>query len=275
LTDEAEPSALSFRNPKVQQLRRLMGRRSARSERGQFAFEGSTLLAEAIAAGFPIDSVFVDVATTDRHADVLDTLPSTIDVHPLAEGVLAKVADTATPQGVIAVAPRPTRDLDSMLATHPRGLVIVLDRLGDPGNAGAIVRTAEAVGASLVVFGAGTTDPYGPKTVRAAAGSAFRVPLVSAGTTVDALDGLARAGFRRIGTVAQGGEPYGAADLTGDTALVLGSEAHGLDPEVVATLELRVSIPMLGQVESLNVAAAAAVLGYERLRQLDAAASAN
>jgi TrmH family RNA methyltransferase len=271
--DREQNRALSFRSPKVQQLRRLIGRRSSRTEHGQFVFEGPTLLAEALAAGFPIDTVFVDVDAADRLVDVVLSLPSPVEVYSLAEGVLAKVADTATPQGVIVVAPLPTRDLTAFVAEQPHGLVVLLERLGDPGNAGAIVRTAEAVGATAVAFSAGSTDPYGPKTVRAAAGSAFRVPLVSVGTTIEALAALAGAGFAQIGTVAAGGRPYGAVDLTGDVALVLGSEAHGLGPDLVASLDQLVSIPMHGRVDSLNVAAAAAVLGYERLRQLDAAAA--
>jgi TrmH family RNA methyltransferase len=266
--------ALSFRNPKVQQLRRLIGRRSSRTEHGQFVFEGPTLLTEAVTAGFPIDAVFVDVEAADRLTAVVRTLPSEVDVHSLAPGVLAKVADATTPQGIIAIAPLPTRDLRGLVAEQPHGLVIVLDQIGDPGNAGAIVRTAEAVGAIAVVFSAGSTDPYGPKTVRAAAGSAFRVPLVPARSTSAGLEALADAGFARVGTAATDGRPYGEVDLTGDIALVLGSEAHGVDADVVARLDQRVSIPMRGQVESLNVAAAAAVLGYERLRQLDAAGRA-
>jgi TrmH family RNA methyltransferase len=151
------------------------------------------------------------------------------------------------------------------------GLVVVLDDVNDPGNAGTIVRTAEAVGAAAVVFAGASTDPFGPKTVRASAGSAFRVPLAEGGPTLEVVTRLRDGGFTAVGTVASGGTDQRDVDLTGDVALVLGSEAHGLDRAVVAALDQRVTIPMLGAVESLNVATAAAVLGYERIRQVDAA----
>ena len=266
----SDQPALSLRNPNVQHLRRLIGRRRSRTEAGQFVFEGPTLLDEALHAAFPIDAVFVDATMTERLAPLLARLAATTAVHVLAYGVLAKVSDTTSPQGLIAVAPRPDVTLDSFLATGVRGLVIVLDSINDPGNAGTIVRTAEAVGAAGVVFARESTDPFGPKTVRAAAGSAFRVPLVGADATSAAMATLRSAGFSCVGTVATHGDDHRLVDLTGDVGLVLGSEAHGLAPDVVAVLDQRVTIPMRGSVESLNVAAAAAVLGYERMRQSDA-----
>ena len=269
----SDQPALSLRNPNVQHLRRLIGRRRSRTEAGQFVFEGPTLLEEALQAELPIDAVFIDAAMTQRLASLVARLTDTTAVHVLADGVLAKVSDTTSPQGLVAIAPRPDVTLESFLATGVRGLVIVLDAINDPGNAGTIVRTAEAVGAAGVVFAHDSTDPYGPKTVRAAAGSAFRLPLVGAGATRDATDTLRSAGFSCVGTVATDGDDHRRVDLTGDIGLVLGSEAHGLAPDVIAVLDRRVTIPMRGSVESLNVAAAAAVLGYERMRQSDAAGS--
>lgn len=268
----SEQPALSLRNPKVQQLRRLIGRRSARSEAGQFVFEGATLALDAVAAGLPLVAAFVDEARADALAEVIETLAALTDVHLLAPGVVDRVADTASPQGLIVVATRPAHTLDSLLAGSPNGLVVVLDDLNDPGNAGAIVRTAEAVGATAVVFAGASTDPFGPKAVRASAGSAFRVPLVDGGPAAQVATRLREGGSTTVGTVASGGLDHREVELTGDVALVLGSEAHGLAPAVVADLDHRVTIPMRGVVESLNVAAVAAVLGYERIRQLDLAA---
>jgi RNA methyltransferase, TrmH family len=262
---------LSVRNPKVQHLRRLIARRSARIDARQFVFEGPTLLAEALDAAFALDAVFVDGDAVDRFASLWDRLAPSTEVHHLAKGVLARISDTTTPQGLIAVAPRPNRGLDALIASVPRGLVVVLDAVGDPGNAGAIVRTAEAVGATAVISCGSSADPYGPKTVRAAAGSVFRLPPLSAASTPEALSSLRGAGFSILGTVAAGGTSYREVDLSGDVAMVFGSEAHGLSATVVNLLDRRVTIPMRGGVESLNVAAVAAVLGYERVRQLDAA----
>jgi len=264
---------LSLRNPKVQHLRRLIGRRRSRSESGQFVFEGPTLLREALACSYPIEAVFFDHDESEALAPLRAAVADRAEVHSLAKGVLAKVADASAPQGVIVVAPRPRFDLTTFLESEPRGLVYVLDRINDPGNAGAIIRTAEAVGATAVVFADHSTDPFGPKTVRAAAGSAFRLPLLEVAATRDLLDRLGQLSFSRVGTVARGGDHYRDVDLSGDVALVLGSESHGLGSEVEASLDRRLSIPMRGAVESLNVASTAAVLGFERLRQLDAAGS--
>jgi TrmH family RNA methyltransferase len=268
----SDSAPLSIRNPRVQHLRRLIGRRRSRSEAGQFAFEGPHLVLEALASDFPLDAVFFDEETVGEHQALLDDVRGSggIEVHVLRRGVLAQVADTTTPQGVIAIAPLPSVALSTVLAGSPDGLTIVLDAVNDPGNAGTIVRTAEAVGAVAVVFGGTSTDPFGPKTVRASAGSTFRVPLAVASHTGEALDTMRQAGSRRVGTTAATGPDYRDVDLTGDVALVLGSEARGIAAPVEAAVDERVRIPMRGQVESLNVAVAAAVLAYERLRQMDA-----
>lgn len=267
-----EQPPLSLRNPHVQNLRRLLGRRSARLEEGAFAFEGPTLVAEALEAGFPLRALFLD----ERAAVDLEPLRAAaraagVDVRLLAAGVIDKVADTVTPQGVIGLATRPAATLRTIRTEDEAPFVVVLDRVSEPGNAGAIVRTAEAVGAAGVVFASGSTDPFGPKTVRAAAGSSFRVPVVEAGTTGEVLDQLQQDGFTTVGASASGGADFRACDLTGSIALVVGNEAAGLDPGVRARIGQLVSIPMRGRVESLNVAVTTAVLGYERIRQTDAA----
>ncbi len=267
-----EQHPLSLRNPHVQHLRRLLGRRRARLEAGEFAFEGPTLLAEALDAGFPLRSVFVDErATADLEPLCSAARAAGVDVRLLAVGVIDKVADTVAPQGVIAVAPRPTAGLDAIGQGDESPLVVVLDRVTEPGNAGGIVRTAEAVGAAAVVFASGSTDPFGPKAVRAAAGSTFRVPVVEGGATAEVLDRLRRDGFTTVGAAATGGIGFRTCDLSGRVALVVGNEAGGLDPGVLALIDQLVTIPMRGRVESLNVAVTTAVLGYERVRQTDAA----
>jgi TrmH family RNA methyltransferase len=264
---------LSLRNPKVQHLRRLLGRRRSRTEAGQFAFEGATLLGEALRAAVDVDAVFFDAAAAPAMEDALhdlgdDARPPT---HPLADGVAERIADVTTSQGVFAVAPLPTARIDDVEPASTAGMIVVLDGINDPGNAGTIVRTAEAVGATAVVFASQSTDPFGPKVLRAAAGSSFRMSTVVAGPTVEVLGALRARGWRALGTVASGGADHRAVDLTGAVAMVVGSEAHGIEADVAAALDERVTIPMRGRLESLNVAVAAAVLGYERIRQTDAA----
>jgi RNA methyltransferase, TrmH family len=192
-----------------------------------------------------------------------------VDVRQLATGVAARVADTVTPQAAFAVAARPHHTLDELARAGATGAgpVVVLVDVADPGNTGTLVRTAEAAGAVGVVCAGDTADPFGPKGVRAAAGAAFRLPIAEVDEPVDALAVLQAAGVVVYATVVGDGAPYDAVDLTGPVALVLGNEASGLDPAVVTLADARVTVPMHGPTESLNVAATGAVLCFEAARQ--------
>jgi TrmH family RNA methyltransferase len=189
-------------------------------------------------------------------------LAAGVRVHTLQAGVLERVTDTVTPQPVLAIAPWVDVPLEA--ARDGDFLVVCVD-VRDPGNAGTILRSAEAAGASAVVFCDGSVDVFNPKTVRASAGSIFHVRVVNGGPVDDVLATLGAWGVRRLGTVATGGVPYDAVDLTQKVALVLGNEANGLPDGVV--LDERVTIPMAGRGESLNVGMAAAVLAFEVGRQ--------
>lgn len=177
----------------------------------------------------------------------------------LAPGVLERVAATVTPQPVLAVFPM--LDVPSVPA-HGR-LVVVMAGVRDPGNAGTVLRTADASGADAVVCCGGTVDPYNPKTVRASAGSLFHVPIVVEPDVRSALDALD--GYQRVGAVVRGGEDYARYDWTRPSVLVLGNEAAGLAEDL--PLDARVTIPMQGGAESLNVGMACAVLCFEAARQ--------
>ncbi len=266
----APRETLSAKNPRISHLRRLSGRRRSRSEHGQFVVEGLTLVAEAFDAGADVESVYVDLdapgsALLDAVLDQADE--SDTPVFWLEAGILAKVADTVSPQPALAVVAGRPVDLDSWRSTRPAGLVLVLAGVADPGNAGTLVRTAEAAGATAVVFAGGAVDPLSPKTVRASAGSVLRVPLVAAGDLIDVVGDLRAAQFRIVGTAMADAVSYTEADLTGDLALVLGNEAHGVPVEARGRFDLDVSIPMSGQVESLNVAVAGSLVAFESARQ--------
>lgn len=265
-----ERSTLSSKNPRIAHLRRLSGRRRSRSEHGQYVVEGTTLVLEALDAGADIEGIYVDLDAPDSPTidDLLQRASArSVPVHWLEPGVLAKVADTVSPQPALAVINGAPLDLSAWLATAPSGLVIVLAGLADPGNAGTLVRTAEAAGATAVVFAAAAVDPLGPKTVRSSAGSALRVPLVSAGPLAEVLEGLRAHRFRVLGTAMHEAVAYTDADLTGDVALVLGNEAHGLDDGAVDRFDQTLAIPMQGAVESLNVAVAGSLIAFESARQ--------
>jgi TrmH family RNA methyltransferase len=171
-----------------------------------------------------------------------------------------------TPQPLLAVVPAVDVPLSHLLE-RPVDLVVVCVDVRDPGNAGTVLRSAEAAGAGGVICCDGSVDVFNPKTVRASAGALFHVPVVAGGDPDEVLDQLGRAGLRRIGTAARGGVPYTDADMTGPVAIVLGNEAHGLSRDLTSRLDGLITIPMAGRAESLNVGMAAAVICFEVARQ--------
>jgi TrmH family RNA methyltransferase len=232
-----------------------------------FVVEGVKLLRAALDAGAPLESVFVDAAARSDPAVagvVAEALGRGARVFDLAPGVLERVADTVTPQPVLALVGMPEATLDELARAT---FVVVCAEVRDPGNAGAVIRVADAAGADAVVCCEGTVDPFNPKTVRASAGSVLHLPVVVAGEAGDVLDELGRAGLVRVAAVARGGEPYTGVDLTARLALVLGNEASGVPARLDGRIDVRVTIPMSGGAESLNVSTAAAVLCFEAARR--------
>lgn len=246
----------SSQNPRVKQARALAQRKHREGE-GQFLVEGSKLLAEALAAGHRPTQVF---ATEDWWSRGLDVSGAEAFVVP--DAVLAAIATTETPDGVVAVAPLP-----KPVAPSPTGapLVLVAHGLQDPGNLGTIIRAADATGADAVVVTPGTTDPWAPKVVRGSMGSCFHLPVL----TLE-LEHL-RATFPGIRllalTLASGATDVFEADMRGGVALLIGNEGRGLDPAAVALADACVKIPIPGRAESLNAAMAATVCLYEAVRQ--------
>jgi len=211
--------------------------------------------------------VFVDAPARDD-AEVAGVLGDALDrgarVFDLAPGVLARVADTVTPQPVLAVVGVPRAGLDEL---HAATFVVVCAEVRDPGNAGAVIRVADAAGADAVVCCEGTVDPFNPKTVRASAGSVLHLPVVVAGEAGEVLRTLGGYGLTRVAAVARGGTPYTELDLAAPLALVLGNEASGVPARLHDELDASVTIPMAGGTESLNVSTAAAVLCFEAARR--------
>lgn len=183
----------------------------------------------------------------------------------VAEGLLAKVGASVSPQPVLAVARMWPTNLDD-LPDDP-GRVLVLVDVADPGNAGTLLRCAEASAVDAVVLAGDCVDPFSPKVVRASAGSLFRVPLATDTDVPRALAALGASDLRLVGTDMARGHPYFEADFSGGVALILGNESHGLGEEVEALVDDWVHIPIAGSAESLNVAMAGAVLCFEGLRQ--------
>lgn len=224
--------------------------------------EGVTAVADALAAGAVLDTVF---AGPDAPADLLAEVEAAgTSVERLEPGVLDRVGGTVTTQGVAAVAPFVDVPLDALSAAT---LVVVCVDVRDPGNAGTIIRSAEAAGADGIVCCDGSVDVFNPKTVRATAGSLFHIRVVSGGDPVEVLEQLGRWGLRRVAAEARGGTAYDRADLRRTVALVIGNEAWGLPIAVATHIDERVTIPIVGRAESLNAGVAASVLCFEAARQ--------
>ncbi len=235
--------------------------------------EGVRLLQEAHRAGLRVTAVAVAARVLDE-ADPKSAIQELLAdlaghgarVVRVANHVIDALSPAATSTGVVAIAERRLEPLAALLSPAP-ALVIVLAGVQDPGNVGAVVRSAEATGATGVVAGAGTADPLGWKALRGSMGSAFRVPIVRANDTMDAIESLVTAGVRTIVMEPQRRRSLFEVDLRGPTAVVLGAEGQGLPPGLDGVATERVSIPMRKPVESLNVAVAAALVLYESLRQ--------
>lgn len=264
-------TALAASNHRIRRLRRLSGRRSARSDEQAFIIEGPILVAEALAADAVVEGVYVDEADESAETAQLITAAEArmVPVHRVVGGVLGGITDTVTPRGVLAVTAMPSWSVDSVVAMAVAGarpLVVLVD-VRDPGNVGTIIRAAEASGAAGILCSVGTADPWSPKVVRSSAGTILHVPVVAGLDPVSLFEALAERGVSSVATAVTSGIPYDEAHLAGSVALVMGNEAAGLDPDLLPRLDEVVTIPMHGRAESLNVAMAASVLCFEAARQ--------
>jgi TrmH family RNA methyltransferase len=252
----------STHNPRVADAAKLR-KRGLRDERGRFLVEGAQAAGEALAAGV-VESLFHVPGSAGRVPEVVSSAESGgVDVQPVSEGVMAHLTSAVTPQGIVAVA----RFVDVALDDLPLGLVPVLCSVRDPGNAGTILRSADAAGASGVVFTRDSVDVYNAKAVRASAGSLFHLPVVRQVSVAEAVDALRESGAQVLAGVADGDTSVYETDLARPTALLLGNEAWGLSPGVRELADGSVRVPIAGKAESLNLAAAAALILFESARQ--------
>lgn len=236
-------------------------RRKERDRQQRYLVEGPRSVADLLSTG-----VIVEVFATTDVADDLRTRAERAEVGltTVSPEVLDKLADSVTPQGVVAVAEQRHVPLDTVAGA---GMVVVLCGVSDPGNAGAIVRTATAAGAAGIVFTAGSVDPWNPKAVRASAGAVARIPLVVDVTTDEVLDACDSGGQRTVALDAAGRQDIDEAGLLDPpVALLFGNEAHGLPADVLDRVGATAQVPRYGPVESLNLAAAVAVTVYAAAR---------
>lgn len=207
-----------------------------------------------------VDEVFVTEAAAERFGDLLVGAP----VQLVTERGAKALSDTVTPVGLVAVCRMPDASLADVLSA-PRLVAVAVDT-ADPGNAGTMIRLADAMGADALVLAGEGVDPYNAKCLRASAGSIFAVPVLEMTDTAALVDALKAAGLRVLATTLDGETSLDDADLSVPTAWLFGPEAHGLSDDVATLADARVRIPMVGSAESLNVAAAAAICLYQSSR---------
>lgn len=237
-------------------------RRSERTAAGRFLAEGPNLVEAASRYG-AIERVFATEAAAQRFRDILHGHAVTA----VTDRAMKALSETVTPAGVVAVCRLPDPHLEDVLAGGPSLIVVAAD-IADPGNAGTLIRLADAMGAAAVIFAGDAVDPFNGKCVRSSAGSIFAVPILGEADTVGLIDRLRAAGLQVLATTLDGDVTLDDAQsmLAAPTAWVFGPEAHGLSEAVAARADHRIVIPMAGGVESLNVAAAAAICLYQSAR---------
>ncbi len=252
---------LSASNARLKDIRKLLAHRPTRAERRQFLADGPKAVAEAIRLPGCVVEVF---HTNNAHRVVEEARQCRVETTLVDDRALASLSDSVTPAGVVALCNFVDVPWSSLLAPK---LVAILADVRDPGNAGTVIRVADAAGVDAVVLAGDAVDLYNPKTIRASVGSAFHVPVVIERDVQSAVDRVREVGLQVLAADGAGEAELYAIDLSGPTAWLFGNEAWGLPEELAAAADVRVRIPVYGQAESLNLATAAALCLYESARQ--------
>ena len=257
----------SASNPKIKEALDIKNKRS-KYKHAAFIVEGPHLIEMALASGHQIKEVFFTSAFSakkDGQKILREIRKKTDELFEVTEQIMNKLADTETPQGIIATASYAEKNLEEIrFKSVP--LIVAVDGVQEPGNLGAIIRTSDAAGADAVIILKGTCDVFMQKTIRATAGSIFNIPIIYAGTD-KFLEWLKSNGIMLIATVLDSDKSIFDTGLKKPIAFVFGNEAHGVSNEIKRKADLILKIPIYGKAESLNVSASAAVCLYEAVRQ--------
>ncbi|MCU1534512.1 MAG: methyltransferase, partial [Glaciihabitans sp.] len=254
------------RSPRVRSVAKL-AKRDARVQTGFFLLEGPQAVAEALAFRPELlVELFATPTALDRYSNLAqDAEDAEIDIEFVTEHVLESMADTVTPQGVIAVCRQFPTSVKDIFSDEPR-LIAILEEVRDPGNAGTIIRAADAAGADGVIFTGRSVDLYNPKVVRATTGSLFHLPVAFGAELESVLERASAAGIRVLAADIKGEDLLAARTegvLDGPTAWLFGNEARGLSDEHYALADRAIAVPIYGKAESMNLATAASVCLYE------------
>lgn len=256
-------------NHRIKYIKKL-AQSSFRRKEGKLVVEGMRLVEEALASTWQMENFFytTDSVQGERGAQLLEgVIKKGVPYFEVTEAVMAEMADTETPQGVLALLEQPDYLLSDILPPGKPALVVLVDGIQDPGNLGTVIRTADAAGATGVVLLKGTVDLYNPKVIRSTMGSLFHLPVVTGGDINTAVDYLVSAGLELLVGDPSGKLPIFGVDLTRPLVIAVGNEGAGPGTEIYKYTHTKVNIPMPGQAESLNVAVAASIMLYEVIRQ--------
>ena len=250
---------ISSKDNKIFRLCQQLSHKKYRDKLGLYLIEGENLLEEAVKNGAAIKTVLM---CRDYRGSLFGTEDKAFC---LSDKLFEQLSQTETTQGIMAIVEKPELSPDRFL-DRGGGNFIVLDRLQDPGNIGTILRTADAAGYELAIVMKGTADVFSPKAVRAATGSLFRMPVVFMDSVDELMEFTRAAGKKLVATCFDTDRYYYDENLKGNIALIIGNEGSGISRELIECSDLKIKIPMHGNIESLNASVAAGILMYEAVR---------
>ncbi len=242
-------------------------KRSERWSEGACVLEGTDLIDAALASAIEVEAIYFEgraLTSNACSASLARAQEAGVRAFELPEGTLLKVADTKSPQPLLATA---RFRVDTMDDVPTDRAILILDNIRDPGNAGTMIRSADAAGVGAVLFTGDCVDPFNPKTLRSSAGSVFHLPLLVGLSLAEACEGLRARGVSSLASMVRGGVDFRSAPLSAGCAIVIGNESSGLSAEAIALCDSMVSITMAGRSESLNAGVAASLLLFEALHQ--------
>jgi len=251
----------SSQNAKIKHLRALLGRAKERREAGMFVVEGVRLIEEAVKGDWRFETVLYDASLNERGKSQVEGLRSRgVDVEEISESLMKSLSETETPQGILAILAESQLPIPDSL-----NFVLIPDQIRDPGNLGTLLRSAAATGVQAVFLPPETTDAFAPKVLRSGMGAHFRVPVREMGW--EEIREVGRSAGLQVFLADMTGNPCWETDLCQPLALIIGGEAQGASEEARKLAAQKISIPMAGDVESLNAGVAGSVLMFEVVRQ--------
>jgi rRNA methylases len=254
----------SNKNPQIKNLMLLQKKSKARKEQGVFIVEGIKIVMETSLERLEKIYISESFSKIDEYRGFLESLKYEI----LSDSIFAAVADTVTPQGILAIVKRNIYSVEKIITDETKiAHILVLESLQDPGNLGTIIRTAEAAGVTGIIVNDDTVDVYNPKVIRSTMGAIYRVPIVYSDNLGSDILKLKREGIKVYAAHLKGENAYYEENYKQGTAFIIGNEGKGLSQEIADLADCYVKIPMCGEVESLNAAVASSLLMYETMIQ--------